>query len=88
MDLYFLLYFFAGLLQDFLWTLNVRFIVKSRLVLAGSSSVLATLVTMVVLYSILTRIEDERSIIAIVIYALGVGAGTVFAMKLKLKKLQ
>lgn len=86
MDFYLILYFFAGLLQDFLWTLNLRFIIKNYGILAGGSSVIATIVMMVVLYSILTRLEDERSIVAIIVYAFGVGTGTVLGMKLKLKK--
>ncbi|MEK7541336.1 MAG: hypothetical protein AAB533_00615 [Patescibacteria group bacterium] len=39
-----------------------------------------------VLYDIITRINQSRSIIAIVIYSFGFAAGSFTAMKLKLKK--
>lgn len=45
---------------------------------------LDNLVSVGVLYSILTKLDNERSIIAIIIYSLGVGTGSYFAMKLKI----
>lgn len=84
MDYYLIIYFFAGIFQDFLLTLNWRFIVKEKVILAAIFSFLTTVVTMVVLYNILTRLDSQRSIIAIIVYALGIGIGTILAMKAKI----
>jgi len=78
-----IVYFFAGIIQDFLATLNWRFVVKEKPAPAVTLSFLTTVVSMVVLYDILTKLEGQRSIIAIVIYALGIGTGTFLAMKFK-----
>lgn len=81
-----LLYFLAGVVQDFLFTLNLRFVAKDRAVLAGLTAFLDTIVTMSVLYSVFTALDSERSILAIVAYAAGIGIGTLFAMRLRLKE--
>jgi len=86
MDYYLIIYFFAGVLQDFLLTLNWRFLVKERAVPAAIFSFAVTVVNMLVLYNILTQLDSQRSIIAILIYSLGVGSGTVLGMKTKIKK--
>ena len=39
---------------------------------------------MLVLYNIITQLDKERGIIAIVIYALGIGTGTILGMKTKI----
>jgi len=80
------IYFLAGVLQDFLLTLNWRFIVKERTMLAAFFSFVVTVVSMFVLYSILTQIDNQDSAIAIIVYALGVGTGTVIGMKTKISK--
>lgn len=85
MDFYFLIYFFVGVLQDFLATMNVRYIAKEKIILASASSFVTTVITLIVFYNILTGLDGERSIFAIVIYALGIGTGTILAMKLKMK---
>ncbi|MEN9390487.1 MAG: hypothetical protein RLZZ283_587 [Candidatus Parcubacteria bacterium] len=77
------IYFFAGVLQDFLVTLNWRYIAKEKIWPATTLSFLATVVTMAVLYNILTQLDSDRSMIAIVIYALGIAAGTFLGMKTK-----
>ena len=84
MDYYIILFFFAGILQDFLLTLNWRYIAKNRAVPASALSFLVTIVTMTVLYNILTRLDSQRSIFAIVVYALGIGTGTYLGMKFKI----
>ena len=84
MDYYLILYFFAGVLQDFLLTLNWRFINKERPIPAAFFSFVVTIVTMSVLYNILTQLDKQRSVVAIIIYALGVGTGTVLGMKTKI----
>jgi uncharacterized protein YebE (UPF0316 family) len=84
MDYFLILYFFVGILQDFLVTLNWRYIAKHKIAPAMLLSFLVTIVTMLVIYNILSRLEGQRSIVAIIIYALGVAAGTFLAMKFKI----
>jgi hypothetical protein len=81
-----IIYFFAGVLQDFLATLNVRYIAKNKILASMLSSFLMTVVGLLVLYNILTSLDSERSIIAIIIYALGITGGTFLAMKFKIKE--
>jgi len=81
----FLIYFLAGVLQDFLLTLNWRFMAKDKAILASLFSFLTTIISFVVLYNILTRLDQERSIIAIVIYSFGIATGTFLGMKTKIR---
>jgi len=81
---YFVLFYFAGILQDFLLTLNWRYIAKNRVIPASTLSFLVTIVTMTVLYNVLNRLDSERSVIAIIVYALGIGTGTFLGMKFKI----
>jgi len=81
-----LIYFLAGILQDFLLTLNFRFIAKEKVLLATLFSFLVTVVSMLVLYNILTQLDNNRSLIAIIVYALGVATGTALGMKTKISK--
>ena len=78
---YFLLYFMVGILQDLLWTLNVRYVASNRPKLAALYSFLTSLVSLTVFYNILTRLDEERSIAAIIVYSLGIGVGTFMGMK-------
>ena len=81
---YFIIFYFAGILQDFLLTLNWRYIAKNRVIPASTLSFLVTIVTMTVLYNVLNRLDSERSVIAIIVYALGIGTGTFLGMKFKI----
>lgn len=85
MDYYLIIYFFAGVFQDFLLTLNWRFLIKNKIVPAAIFSFVVTVVNMLVLYNILTQLDSQRSIIAILVYSLGVGSGTILGMKTKIK---
>jgi len=78
------IYFFAGVLQDFLFTLNIKYVAINKVALAMLSSFLITVVNLIVLYNILTLMDSERSITAIIIYAAGVATGTLLGMKLKI----
>lgn len=80
----FIIYFIAGVVQDFLLTLNWRFMAKEKAILASIFSFLTTIVSLVVLYNILTRLDQERSIIAIIVYSLGIATGTFLGMKTKI----
>jgi len=75
----------VGVLQDFLTTLNLRFIAKEKIIPAVVLSFLTTIVALLVIYNILTQLDKQRSIVAIIIYALGIGTWIFFAMKLKIK---
>ncbi len=77
------LYFIAGIIQDFLFTLNLRYINEKKPLQATLFSFVVTVVSLVVLYNILTQFDSQRSIIAIMVYAAGVGLGTFFGMKFK-----
>lgn len=83
MDYFLILYFAAGILQDFLVTLNWRFIAKEHVPFAVLTSFLTTVVSLGVLYNILTHFDAQRSVIAILVYSTGVGVGTFFGMKFK-----
>jgi len=81
---YLLVYFFAGVLQDFLFTLNIKYVAINNIILAMFTSFLITVVNLVVLYNILSAMDSQRSIAAIVIYAAGIAMGTLLAMKFKI----
>ncbi|HZX50224.1 MAG TPA: DUF5698 domain-containing protein [Candidatus Paceibacterota bacterium] len=79
----FVLYFLAGIVQDFLVTLDWRFIAKNKVAPATLLSFLGTVVAMLVLYNILTQLDANRGITAIIVYAAGIAAGTFLGMKFK-----
>jgi len=81
MDLFLILYFLAGVLQDFLVTLNWRYVSKEKIFPAVMFSFLATIVSFTVVYNIVTALDPNKSLVAIIIYSLGVGAGTLLGMK-------
>lgn len=84
MALQLLLYFLAGVLQDFLVTLNQRYVIKNHVVSAMITSFIITIVSLIVLYNIVSSLDPQQSIPAIVVYALGIAVGTFLAMKLKI----
>ena len=86
MVIYLIAYFLAGVLQDFLLTLNWRFVAKEKIIPASFFSFIVTVVSMIVLYNILTDIDSQQSILAIVIYSLGIAAGTFLGMKMNIEK--
>ena len=85
-DSFLLVYYFAGVIQDFLLTLNWRYVAKEKALLASVFSFSTMFVTMVVLYNIFTRLDNERSILAIIVYSLGVCTGTFLGVKMKIGK--
>lgn len=78
------LYFFAGVLQDFLVTINQRYVIKNHVLSAMLTSFVITIVGMVVLYNIISSLDPQKSIPAIFVYALGISVGTFLAMKFKI----
>ena len=81
-----LMFFLAGVLQDFLFTLSLRFVATDKPIKASPAAFLETIVTLLVLYAILIKLDTDRSIIASVVYALGIGSGTYIAMRVNLSK--
>lgn len=84
MILSFLIYYAVGIIQDFLLTLNWRYVAKDRPLPAVAYSFLTTVVSWLVFYNILTDLDPQKSVIAIIIYSLGVGSGTFLAMKFRI----
>lgn len=75
------LYFLVGVVQDFFFTLNSKYIAEKKIWPAVGFSFLTILMSMVVLYNILNELDSEKSIVAIFIYSLGIALGTYLAMK-------
>lgn len=80
------LYYLAGIIQDFLLTVNWRFVAKEKPILAMIFSFLTTVVGLLVFYNILTQLDRERSLISIIVYATGIATGTFLGVKLKLSE--
>ena len=81
----YILYFLSGVLQDILFTLNVRYVAKERVLPAVISSFMTVMVSMLVLYNIITGLNRESGIVAIAVYAFGIAVGTFVAMKFKVE---
>ena len=79
----YLIYFLVGVVQDFLTTLNWRYVAKDKVLPAMLFSFLTTAVGILVLYNIITQLDPNRSILAILVYSLGITVGTFLAMKFK-----
>ena len=86
MDYFLILYFLAGAAQNFLFILNMRFVHRERILLTSIFSFLVCMLSVWVLYDIITRIGQSRGMVAIIVYSLGFSFGTFTAMNLKLKK--
>lgn len=83
MDL--LIFFLAGIFQDILFTLNIRFVSKDRIWPAVFTSFAVTMVSMLALYTILAKLDAQRSLPAIIMYSLGITCGTFIAMRFHLE---
>jgi len=76
------IYFVVGVIQDFFFTMNSKYIAREKVLSAVVFSFLTILMSMLVLYNILRDIDSERSMVAIVVYSCGIAVGTYFAMKI------
>ena len=76
----YLIFFFIGILQDLFITYYYHVIAKEYFLKATIASVLVTLLNLVILYKILTGIEDQ-AVGIILVYALGNGVGTAVILK-------
>ena len=75
------LYFAVGVLQDILWTFNVKAVSERKVWRASTYSFLTTIMSFFVFYDILEKLDTTSGMIAIFVYALGVSVGTYFAME-------
>lgn len=75
------IYFLVGVVQDFFFTLNTKYVAEKKVWPAVAFSFLTILMSMVVLYNILNEIDSERSILAIIVYSCGIALGTYVAMR-------
>jgi hypothetical protein len=76
----YIIFFLAGILQDVIITYYYQTIAKEYAIRSAILATLVTLVNVVVLYKILTGIEDQVLSI-ILVYAIGNGVGTMIVMK-------
>jgi len=82
--LLFIIYFLAGVLQDFLFTINLRYVAKDKIFMSVFTSFLTVVVSMIALYNIVTQLDPSNGYAAIIVYCLGIATGTYLAMKLKI----
>lgn len=80
MILTYLTFFLIGILQDILATYYYQMIAKEYPWRAGVFSMVVTLVNLLILYEILTGIE-EQALSVILVYAFGNGVGTFMVIK-------
>jgi hypothetical protein len=81
------IYFVVGVVQDFFFTLNTRYVAEKKIVPAVVFSFLTVVMSMLVLYNIVQDIDITKGVLAIIIYSFGIATGTLLAMKLpNLKK--
>lgn len=76
-----IIYFVVGVVQDFFFTMNSKYIARDKVVPAVIFSFLTILMSMLVLYNILRDLDAQRSILAIIVYSCGIAVGTYVAMK-------
>ena len=86
MNYFLIVIFFAGILQDFLFTLSLRYVSKEIPHKAAIMAFFDNAVSVGVIYSIIKKLDDERTLFAIIIYSLGIATGTYLAMKLKINR--
>ena len=77
-----IVYFIVGVVQDFFFTMNSKYIAREKVLPAVFYSFFTILISMLVLYNILTDIDSERSVVAIIVYSFGIATGTYVAMKI------
>jgi len=80
------IYFFVGVVLDVLLTLNWRYVAKDQALPAAVFSLVVTIASMAVFYSITRELDPTQGITNIVAYSLGVGAGTYLGVKMPIGK--
>ena len=81
------IYFFVGVVQDFFFTMNTKYIAREKVLPAVIFSFFTIFVSTLVLYNIIKEINSESGLIAIFVYSCGIALGTYVAMEFpKFKK--
>jgi len=75
------IYFIVGVVQDFFFTMNLKYVAREKVLAAVVFSFLAVSMSMLVLYNIINDLDPQKSILAIVVYSCGIAVGTFIAMK-------
>ncbi len=75
------IYFFVGVIQDFFFTMNLKYVAREKVWAAVIFSFLAVSMSMLVLYNIINDLDPQKSILAIIVYSCGIAVGTYIAMK-------
>jgi len=75
-------YFLVGIVQDFFFTMNTKYVAEKKTLPAVIYSFLTVVMSMLVLYNILSELDPNKSILAIIIYSCGIATGTYIAMKM------
>lgn len=76
-----IIYFFAGVVQDFFFTMNLKYVAREKVMPAVVFSFLAVITVTLVLYSIIKDLDPDNGIVAIIFYSCGIALGTYLAMK-------
>ena len=79
------IYFFAGVVQDFFFTLNSKYIAQNKVLPAVIFSFLTVLMNMLVLYNILSELDSQRGLLSIIVYSFGIAFGTYVALNFDMK---
>jgi uncharacterized protein YebE (UPF0316 family) len=77
----YLIYFGAGILQDIVITFYYRFVAAQKAFLSATFSFITTLISLTILYEVLTNLTPQSGIWLIISYALGNGVGAYLAVK-------
>ena len=81
-----LIYVLVGILEDFLGTLCLRFVIHERTALAVGTTFVITIISLLVFYSIFVKLNTQtgQGIADIVAYSIGIAIGTYLGMKIKI----
>ena len=75
------IYFLVGVVQDFFFTMNLKYVAREKVWPAVVFSFLAVSMSMLVLYNIVKDLDPQKSVLAIIVYSCGIAVGTYIAMK-------
>lgn len=82
-SLHIFLYFGAGVLLAFFSTVQIRLVAQCKKLRATVLTFFLQLVNLFVLAGIITQINAGKSLVGVIIYALGISAGTYVALRFR-----
>lgn len=77
----YLIYFGAGILQDIAVTIYYKLISDNKPFAVSVASFILTVINMAILYSIVSTLDPNESILMIIIFGLGNAVGAFLAVK-------